>query len=274
MYTTNLAKIWWQIYKAVIVSKKYTEDYFRNLPIEDFKKLFLREVNWPIALHIIGAEYYWIKANKPNYFIEQGVVDFLLNTKSEHTIKDIKFDAPIAISWHPSDKLPACLVYPTQPAVIIHVNDDKYQGTWTTIIPYEATASEPVDVMIINKTGDPGLNESPIHAKKLEQLVFGLLTYMQAFPHLIRSGVPNSMKNRNLRFFGTAKGFSIALHPKIKASPTAHYRSGCWRCLGHERFKRNPDGSVRVIYVNSCIVGDLTPYTVEEYTGNETSVDK
>lgn len=241
-----MSKIWWQIYRPVIVSAKYNEDFFTKLSTEQFKEIFMKLTEWPVALHIIAAEYFWIKAKKPNYFVEDGVADFVLATTSEHTIQEIKFNHPIGVSWHPSAKLPSCIVYPTQPAVIIHVNGDK--GTWTTIIPRTVLAD---------------LSDLSPEMLRLKNAVFGLLTYMQAFPALVHSGLPVSMKERNARFF-TGIGTRVILHPRIKACPTAHYRTGHWRVLAHERFHRNVDGSIKIIYVNPAVVGFLTPFVVED----------
>jgi hypothetical protein len=245
-------KIWWQIYRPVIVSARYSEDFFKKLSIEQFKEIFMKTTEWPVALHIIAAEYHWIKATKPNYFIEEGVSDFVLATTSEHTIQEIKFDHPIGVSWHPSAKLPCCLVYPTKPAVIIHVNGDRgmLKGTWTAGIPRIASAD---------------LSELSPDMLRLKNAVFGLLTYMQAFPELVKAGLPVSMKERNIRFFN-GTGTCVALHPRIKACPMAHYRTGHWRTLAHERFHRNSDGSIKIIYVNPAIVGFLTPFVVEDMT--------
>jgi hypothetical protein len=265
-------KLWWQIYRPVIVSDQYTEDFFQKMTLEQFKEIFLVGLRLPIAIHIIMAEYYWIKARKPNYFIEKGVADFVLHTDAEHTINEIQFNSPIGISWHPDDAkkhdLAACLVYPTKPAIIIHVNDTAVQGTWTAIIPRDKPPSE-IDLKYSPYCGEmPKGYSEEIHKKRIhtaECAVFGLLTYMQAFPELVHPGLPVTIKDRCMRYFkGT--GNCIALHPKIRAVPSAHYRTGHWRCLAHERFRRNPDGSIRIIYVNPAIVGFLTPFVVEDQT--------
>ena len=39
------------------------------------------------------------------------------------------------------------------------------------------------------------------------------------------------------------------------SSPTPHQRGYVWRTLRHSKFKRNPDGSCKVIMIKPCIVG-------------------
>jgi hypothetical protein len=260
----SIEKRWWQVHKPLIVSKNYTEQFFRDLTVEDFKKLFFIQKNWPVALHIILAEYFWIKNSKPNYFIEGGITQMLLDTKTEHTAASVKLDGPIGLSWHPDDKLPPTLVYPTKEAIFIHTHDPAADGTFSLVLPYAATGS---NVVSISEEVAARIGKTSAEIKesndRLEKATLGLLTYMQAFPDMVRPGLPMNMKERCARFFGKAKGVTICMHPRLASVSRAHMRSGHWRVLGHERFKRNPDGSIRIVYVNPAIVGFMTRYTVE-----------
>lgn len=91
-----------------------------------------------------------------------------------------------------------------------------------------------------------------------------LLAYMAAFPDTVKQGMPDASMESGHRPDPRFKPFTIGLHPKIKHSPSAHFRRGHFRSLRHERFHRDELGNIRIIYVNPMIVGDvIDPYTVE-----------
>lgn len=88
-----------------------------------------------------------------------------------------------------------------------------------------------------------------------------VLSYLAAFPESLREGFPRSMAEGNsiaARIVATAKtrnARNISLPARFRNTPTPHFRHGHFRTLRDERFKRNVDGTPRVIYVNGMIVG-------------------
>lgn len=96
------------------------------------------------------------------------------------------------------------------------------------------------------------------------RLALRLGVYLQAFPDSIRPGFPDGMSNYEQKQQNTANAFRIGLPAKYHNSPVSHWRSGHFRRLLDEKFKRDDEGRARIIYVNPCLVGEkVDPYTVE-----------
>lgn len=99
------------------------------------------------------------------------------------------------------------------------------------------------------------------------RFVVSLLALIQAVPECLVQGPPrgNEIDGR----FG--QGFRVGLPERFRrlggthASPEAHIRSFHFRALRDERYKRNPDGSVRIVPVRMTLVGKdkIDPYHVE-----------
>ena len=94
------------------------------------------------------------------------------------------------------------------------------------------------------------------------RLGFTITLYCNAFPGSLVQGLPQTV----LAFKQHMQNVHHLIGTDVfRTSPSAHLRSGHFRTLGHERFKRNPDGSVRVVFVHPCIVNaEIDPYTLEE----------
>ena len=88
------------------------------------------------------------------------------------------------------------------------------------------------------------------------RLLLGILVYMSVFPALICDGFPEQMRTRERRHAGSdAQPRTLSLHPEFLGSvKSPHFRSGCFRSLRSDRYKRAPDGTVRVIYVRDTWV--------------------
>jgi len=89
------------------------------------------------------------------------------------------------------------------------------------------------------------------------------LAYMSAFPDLVKPGIPDGMKQRDSKHFKNVKNvLTIKTHPRVHASPEAHFRRFHFRHLYHQKFHRDQDGNVRVIPVMPAIIGTkVDPYT-------------
>lgn len=107
--------------------------------------------------------------------------------------------------------------------------------------------------------------------KVMTKVAVGLSIYMKAFPNALRDGFPIDMKDRDIRISTTNSPFILTLDKSIQtssgthSSPVMHWRKGHFKTLRHERFRRNPDGSYKIIYVHDAIVnGRIDPKTLEK----------
>lgn len=131
------------------------------------------------------------------------------------------------------------------------------------------------DWRIASEIKNPNYIYSPLHEVNDEEAEEGLLhcaaamsvlIYVSAFPETLHEGPPKGIE----RIINT-KQFTIALNDKLKAesahgTPCAHWRRGHFRELRDDRFKRNDDGTNRIVFVHDCIVAqkDQEIYTVED----------
>lgn len=257
-----MSNLWWHIYDPVIITKEHPEQMWANMDHEFFyKNVTVSPLGQKLgekhqAIQVLTAmEFLWIKSAKPTFFIADGIVDFVRNTRTDHTA-NVFGQVPIfSISWHPSEhfkkcQLPPVLIAPRDDRITIQWQDLARKGTETAFIPKEVPLSEIKEMM------------SPL-GMYLAQTTLGVMTYMQAFPELVIPGLPSDIKLRCVKYFGKGRVSYLKLHDKIRSAPSAHLRCGHWRTLRHEKFKRNKNGSVRIVYVNPAIVGFITPYTVE-----------
>jgi len=268
-------KLWWHIYDPTIESKQTPESFWRNLPPEhlqkgimDVAKSFAQQAfsaypendkpsieDIQVSMRIlIASEYGWMMNDRPTFFIEQGIVDFVRGTKVEHCA-NVFGNVPIfSIAWHPHDRfqgkqLPPVLVFPANDAIVLQWRNID-AGTLIAFIPKEKpliTIKEEI---------------TPL-GYYLAENTFGILNYLQAFPDLVKPGIPKSMKPRCFRHAKIDRVAVLAMHPKIRKAPKAHIRQGTWVVYSDERYKRNPDGSFKIGYRNPCIVGNIDAKTVE-----------
>lgn len=245
---------WYDIYKPVIVTKERPESFYRQFSLEEFEEIFAKDMAkvtieaYHAAKAITSMEFIWIKIDKPVFFIPEDVLTFCRNTKNQVTPRDLKTPLAFCIAWHPATKNPSCLVNVNNDNFTIHINDYRRQGTYTLFVPCDTDFTKP--------------EEMDSNFTQLTLDIFGVLTYMQAFPNLVTPGYPSDIKPRCERY-NEVKASRIMLHPKLcRNIPMSHIRRGHWRSLRDPRFKRNPDESIRIVYVNPAIVGKITPYTV------------
>lgn len=101
------------------------------------------------------------------------------------------------------------------------------------------------------------------------RVVLGIIAYATAFPEALREGLPKA-KPKELGKIVLEKNFN----PMTLTGPSAehshramHFRQGHFRVLANQRFKRDENGQIRVVYVREAIVGGkLEAQTVEEIT--------
>lgn len=107
--------------------------------------------------------------------------------------------------------------------------------------------------------GALGCRESEKNRDEVSRLIrIGLAAevYAQAFPEAVFDGPPRSSQNEVKHYKGGSR--HITFTKKIRAehcSPRTHWRRGHFRVLANERYKKNDDGSPRIIFVRDAIVG-------------------
>ncbi len=90
----------------------------------------------------------------------------------------------------------------------------------------------------------------------------GALVYAAAFPDYICQGLPDDVKAPTLTKPRILTAAPEILEGATRTSVSMHIRAGHFKTLQHERFKRNEDGTAKVIFVRQTVVaGKLTPKT-------------
>lgn len=92
------------------------------------------------------------------------------------------------------------------------------------------------------------------------RLFAATLLYMAAFPHLIKNGPPSDTTPLERRSIlkGSDRISTISLPPEVRNAPSPHLRRFHFRTLRAERYRRNVDGSPRVIAVRQAVIGDIS----------------
>jgi hypothetical protein len=110
-------------------------------------------------------------------------------------------------------------------------------------------------------------SKSDKRGRDLMQLVFNLFFYMTAFKDYVKDGTPNPKKNLIDAALVSMRNTTIDVSPFVydpKRTESGnggtgtvrcpHFRSGCFKMLRDERFKRDENGNVKIIWVNSTFV--------------------
>ncbi len=113
----------------------------------------------------------------------------------------------------------------------------------------------------------PAANE--LHSRSA-RFLFAVMIYLQAYPDRLVEGYPTDSKKKEVAYHLKPKPFSVSF-PEAKhftrrtaaqTGPRAtHFRRMHFRTLRDERYKRNPDGSPKVIAVSASVVSGKETYT-------------
>jgi len=85
----------------------------------------------------------------------------------------------------------------------------------------------------------------------IKQLVCAGAAYIQAFPDMVRDGIPENLKHPNHYRKSVCKTIGIAPRLIIRDGPSPHYRVGHFRLLASERFTHKRG---QVVFVHGCFV--------------------
>lgn len=186
-------RLWWKTYRPLLISKKYPEEFWLALTLEEFSAKIKTIINFDettkearfIELQM-SYEFAWVKAKKPTLFITNGVTSFVNNTKGNHVANLFTLYLPFSIAWYPKDcfynmPLFPILVFPRTKSIDLLWHNTVLNAYGGTTIPLNQTIAE-----ITQK-------RSPL-AIYYMQLVFGLLSYLQTYPSANVPGVPKNIK--------------------------------------------------------------------------------
>ena len=96
----------------------------------------------------------------------------------------------------------------------------------------------------------------------LFRICLGVMVYAKAFPDYIISGLPRMVSIGMPSRANILTAAPEILEGATRTSVSMHIRAGHFKTLQHERFKRNEDGTPKVIFVRQTVVaGKLTPKT-------------
>jgi len=145
-------------------------------------------------------------------------------------------------------------------------------GTMAIVLPQETVLFARFhQVLILVRRGGPGehwvtnvpndasLDEFPTNFTKDERKeqyeIFNncakLCAYMQAFPDHVKEGAPKHIKVRHQHKIYSMKCITAT----YGVHPVAHYRSGHFRTLRHERYRRDANGMARIVFVKAAMIG-------------------
>lgn len=195
----------------------------------------------PGAQMILESEWAWYHQDRIVYFIEKGLEVFLENLYASFNLDDFmegRHEA-FTVAWHPDTKLPPMLVEYANGLVRIHYHAGS--GTYT---------------IAMWASGEGEDHEFSPHHERYRRLIFGLFIYRHAHPEMISDGFPEDMKERCARICrkGLVGARVLSATDKIRQAPSAHWRTGHYRSLRHERYARNDDGTIRVIWIDGTEV--------------------
>jgi hypothetical protein len=107
----------------------------------------------------------------------------------------------------------------------------------------------------------------------LRNLVSSAIAYISCFPETVVAGIPEDLKHPN--HFRKTKCYSVGVSPKVAAvgthdSPCPHYRTGHWRHLKSEKFKKKRGQTIFIagVFVKGKATTVLSPEDADSHTQN------
>ena len=112
---------------------------------------------------------------------------------------------------------------------------------------------------VTSEMDQPLTNDETHLMRVLLKICLGFSAYMRAFPDCVHEGFPNSMKLRDLRHhvaggFDGSNSCSVVTHPRLRGEVSPHWRQSHFRHLRDQRFKRDENGDVRIVFVSESVV--------------------
>ena len=262
---------------------------FREYGLQDTE---LTDQLWEDALHEIAlkvtqgeadgihfdtvyAQYRWWKNGKEAIYIDtRSLVDFVANAKFSVDSIDIPMSGNVVFLFPNDATIDGCRIPPilaSEGVVLRGSNTINAVSFFLSKGSLEhgkcSVCGVPSDRIseFLSGSGDYGKDVSFGHEYFI--IAARLCVYLSVFPQALIHGFPESMKLREDRAHNksSCQNHTMRLSGRFSNTPLAHFRRGHFRMLRHERFRRNIDGSNRIVYVNNSIVAA---------TGNEKTAIK
>lgn len=216
------------------------------------------------------AESNWINMGKPVWFVSDDVVDLIFNSRFDVSLSDIENTKDMIVAISTRTSIP--------PFLVSYLSTFSRFSNGSPVIEGKAFMVCFVDncgELTFAYTGpdtdmDDFLNQEGVYANgfkqdkaalsKMAKLWFGLQCYIRAFPECVHDGFPKEMKLKESKEHkDTSHQITISLSRKVSHNEhgqrVTHWRKGHFRSLRDERYKRNEDGTVKIVWVRDCIVG-------------------
>ena len=212
-------------------------DLISSLSEDELTKMMpIVQAEDPVIASLFTVERHWVLyQNKLTYFVEKGLEQFLEKLSAKINIEDLNIpDGTVrSISWHPSTKIPPCLLLKKDGYLSLFVLDGYKNGTLA---------------MSLETTTKPTKEDS-----SYMWMAYGFLIYTHAHPDMVSTDWPDDMKERCARMLRNdgVRGKYIRMTDTIRISPSAHWRNGFYRLYKDDRFV-NLKGQIR--WVEGCDV--------------------
>lgn len=238
----------------------YANDY-KNWSAEKIGSVLMAGAQMPSQANkidlIVSAEIIWVlDTDRLTYYLSRDVTEFLAKVNNKDVsidLSDVDKIRVFSFTPHPSVKLLPCLVEISQYRMICHIQSNKIKGT-------ESACMYQGDKFIWNEPFD-GVGADVVAS--CTKIAWGIYMMLRAFPELVKDGYPTDMKERAIKHAKKPKAFRFDLPEQLRdktgrLKPGTHLRHWHWRHLRDERYKRNPDGSIKVILISDMIVNRNT----------------
>jgi hypothetical protein len=236
------------------------------------------------SMAFFASEYLWRKNRHVTYFIEEDIVDLISRSTFEAEPKDVEpWHRAFALSFRKGSSRRPGLGYfdDTRNCAESVAKLASGYGSKLIVMPASCAPSEKhkagrvanyfnglMNVFQIYRPGEPAPDGFEDPDRDDFNFMVNLLFFIQSFPESLVRGLPGD-GGRGLPPGG--RNFRVELPQQFRhlggthASPHAHIRSFHFRALRDERFRRNPDGSIRIVPVRMTLVGSnkVEPYHIE-----------
>lgn len=146
-------------------------------------------------------------------------------------------------------------------------NDDKFFIAWTSqknegiwVAEHAETLQDVINqgAMAEERHGRYLLNGEELKTSLvMMEMCAKVCLYAKAFPDAIKVGFPHlAVTGEKKKKRSERRAITImAPHESEGGSTCMHLRRGHFRSLAHKRFKRHPDGSIKVVFVRESVIG-------------------
>lgn len=199
-----------------------------------------------------GCDQRWREAGKPVMFVRPEVLELIKNSTFDINMNEIRL---------PEGRKSLCISLPDGTSYLLNEFTPKIENAKTYIqyIDSEIVRTFPTEGALEH------LKEWPQHIVEhagrvnIIETAIKLLVYMNAFENCMKPGLPDINKYE-LNLLRGVKGTVLQLPKGMREVHSAFLRRGHFRTLRHVKYRRKPDGTMRMVYVKPTVVnGPVDP---------------